>query len=60
MKSKKIIGPNRELSWEMDRAHTLHRPSPSDGPPDLGWPAEEEPSPSEGQAKQPHGPTKLL
>lgn len=50
----------RELSQEMDGAHTLHYPSPSDGPDDLGWPAEEEPSPSEGQAEQPHGSTKLL
>lgn len=60
MESKKIIGPNRELSREMDRAHTLHYPSPSDGPEVLGWPAEEEPSPSKGQAEQPHGSTKLF
>ena len=60
MENKKIIGPNGELSREMDRARTLHHPSPGDGPQDLGWPAEEERSPSKGQAEQPHGSTKLL
>lgn len=51
MESKKIIGLNRELPWEMAEAHTLHHPSQSDGPQDPGWPAEEEPSPSEGQGE---------
>lgn len=33
---------------------------PQAQPQGLGWPAKEEPSPTEGQAEQPHGPTKLL
>lgn len=35
----------------MAEPHTLHHPSQSDGPQDPGWPAEEEPSPSEGQGE---------